>query len=204
MSRPAYGRVGAVAAKPKTEYHARFELDPSGNWLASLVEIPQVQTFGKSLGKARENLLDALALWLGQHVVDLRASVSLVESVSLPGQAQAAVDLARGAREILDAVTREFNDLTAAASLALVDDAHLSVRDAASMLDISHQRVHQIVASVHAERRAEQVRKNLVLVQQHMEQQSAPVPFGQLTANQALLAIALIVVGGALVAAASK
>jgi len=47
-----------------TRYHATFELDEFGNWIAQVTEIPQVHTFGRTLGKAREYLVDALALWL--------------------------------------------------------------------------------------------------------------------------------------------
>jgi predicted RNase H-like HicB family nuclease len=189
-----------AAMKQRTTYNARFELDPSGNWLAGLDEIPQIHTFGKTLGKARENLVDALAQWLGKHVLDVQASIELVPSVSLPPQIQEAIDLVKGAKEIADAVVRELNDLTAAAALALVDDGHLSVRDAAGMLGISHQRVHQIVSSVHSERRADEIRRNLALVQQHVGQQKAMPPSVGLSPNNALLAIALIVVGGALIA----
>src|SRR5437899_22510 len=110
-----------MTPKKKITYHAKFELDPSGNWLADLVEIPQLHTFGKTLGKARENLIAALAQWLGKHVLDVQTSIDLEESVCLPAPAQEALDLANGAREIAEAVTRELNDLTAAAALTLVD-----------------------------------------------------------------------------------
>ena len=50
--------------KVATRYHAAFTLDESGMWLAQIDEIPQVHTFGRTLGKAREYVVDALALWL--------------------------------------------------------------------------------------------------------------------------------------------
>jgi predicted RNase H-like HicB family nuclease/predicted DNA-binding protein (UPF0251 family) len=194
-----------LAAKEKTRYHGIFTLDPSGHWLGELTELPQIRTFGKTLGKARESLLDALASWLGVHTLDIRSSVELDVTVRLPDAVQESLDLARGAREILDAVTRECSELTAAAALALVDDASLSARDAAALLEISHQRVHQIVSAVHAERRAEEVRQNLAEVRKQMTQgPGAKLSIGQLSSNQALLAVALIVVGGALIAASSS
>lgn len=191
--------------KQKTQYHATFELDPSGHWLAGLAEVPQIRTFGKTLGKARENLLDSLASWLGLHTLDLRSSIDLEVVVRLPQPIQESLDLARGAREILDAVTRECSELTAAAALTLVEDANLSARDAAALLNISHQRVHQIVSAVHAERRAEAVRHNLAEVRRQMTVEAGSRPsIGQLSGSQALLAAALIVVGGALLASASS
>jgi predicted RNase H-like HicB family nuclease len=190
---------------PKAVYHGRFELDPSGNWLAELRELPQVRTFGRTLGKAKENLIDALASWNGQHVLDARASIELECTVVLPAAVQEALDLAMGAREILEAITRESSELMAAAALSLVDEAHLSVRDAAGLLDISHQRVHQIISAIHAQRRSEEVRRNVDLVRQHISTEQTALPLvGSLTPAQAFLAAALIVVGGALVVATSN
>jgi len=189
----------------KTTYHAQLELDPSGNWLGEVVEIPQVRTFGRTVGKAEEQLRQALALWLHTHALDVRLDFL---PLRLPDTVQQAVDLVSGAREVAEAVTRELSDLTGAAAVALVDDAHLSVREAAEVLNISHQRVHQIVSAVHAQQRAEELRRNFGAVRDEIEKQrgqsalyaTAGMPVG----NEALLAIALVLVGGALLAAAAS
>ena len=187
----------------KPIFHAKFELDPSGHWIAELDEIPQIRTFGKTLGKARENLWSALAAWHGRHVLDIQRSVELRNAVQLPTNVQEALDLARGTREIAEAINRQLGELTAGAAVSLVDDANMSVRDAAEMLDISHQRVHQIVSAVHNQRRAEEVRRNLALVQQEIgNHQPEAFQAGQLSSNQAILAVALVAAGIALVATA--
>jgi predicted RNase H-like HicB family nuclease len=127
------------------KYHATFELDPSGHWLVEVEEIPQVHSFGRTLGKAREYLLDALALWLDEPVDKLTGQVAF-RSPTLPSDVQETVDMAIAERQIAEAATRVAADLTARASAGLVQDAHLSMRDAADILGLSHQRVQQLLA----------------------------------------------------------
>lgn len=128
------------------KYHAKFELDPSGHWLVELEEIPQVHSFGRTLGKAREYLLDALALWLDEPVDTLVGQVAF-RSPTLPSHVRETVDMAIAERQIAEAATRVAADLTAKASAGLVQDAHLSMRDAADILGLSHQRVQQLLTS---------------------------------------------------------
>jgi predicted RNase H-like HicB family nuclease len=127
-------------------YHATFELDPSGQWLVELDEIPQVHSFGRTLGKAREYLLDALSLWLGEPVEGIGDRV-VFRDPELPSHVQETVDMAVAGRAIADAAARVAADLRARASLELVNDARLSMRDAADILGLSHQRIQQIVAA---------------------------------------------------------
>ena len=133
---------------PKTStatYHAEFSLDPSGQWLAELKEVPQVHTFGRTLGKAREYLVDALALWLNAPADEVRGQIDF-EQPALPEEVRDAVDRALAEKEIAESITRAFRGQVAQAAKALVDDAHLSLRDAAEILGISHQRVQQLVS----------------------------------------------------------
>ncbi len=87
-----------------------FERDDDGYWLVELEEEPRVHTYGRTLAKAREHIVDASALWFEVPPEDL----DLVEDIRLP---------------------------------ALVKDGRLSVRDAADVLGLSHQRVQQLLAS---------------------------------------------------------
>lgn len=130
----------------KATYHARLELDPSGQWLAELEEIPQVHSFGRTLGKAREYLVDALALWLEEPPERIAGLIEFGPP-PLPPRIEEAVRMARAERELAEAATRVATDLTATASIALVDEARLSMRDAADILGLSHQRVQQLVAA---------------------------------------------------------
>jgi len=127
-----------------TRYHANFELDESGVWIAQIEEIPQVHTFGRTLGKAREYLVDALALWLDLPIDDVKDSIDF-HPVKLPAGVQNIVYEATAARAMADAATEAVSELTSAAALALTRDARLSLRDAAELLGVSHQRVQQLV-----------------------------------------------------------
>ncbi|HVX20168.1 MAG TPA: hypothetical protein VHB02_02350 [Acidimicrobiales bacterium] len=128
-----------------TTYHASFTLDPSGQWLVEVDELPQVHSFGRTLGKAREYLLDALALWLDEPVAKVKAKVAF-RSPTLPDDVQHTVAMALAEREIAEAAGRVAAELTQQASTELVNDARLSMRDAADILGLSHQRVQQLVS----------------------------------------------------------
>ena len=128
-----------------TTYHATFELDQSGEWLAQIDEIPEVHTFGRTLGKAQEYVIDALALWLNVPVAHVNGSVEFHEAV-LPSEIKQTIDAAVATRELAVAATNNANEFLANAAVALVDDARLSMRDAARILGVSHQRVQQLVA----------------------------------------------------------
>ena len=126
-------------------YHATFELDDSGNWIAQVTEIPQVHTFGRTLGKAREYVVDALALWLNVPIDTARDSIDF-QPVTLPADVQNLVYEANSARAMAEAANGVMSGLMSTAAVALTQGARLSFRDAAELLGVSHQRVQQLVA----------------------------------------------------------
>ncbi|HVB71909.1 MAG TPA: type II toxin-antitoxin system HicB family antitoxin [Acidimicrobiales bacterium] len=130
-----------------TRYHATFELDESGNWIAEIDELPQVHTFGRTLGKAREYLVDALALWLNVPIDDAKGAIDF-RAVALPEQVQSSVDQAIASRAIAEVAAENAGAMMSDAALALTKVARLSYRDAGELLGISHQRVQQLVSEV--------------------------------------------------------
>jgi predicted DNA-binding protein (UPF0251 family) len=119
-------------------------------WIVELEELPEVHTYGKTLGKAREYIIDALALWLDVSVDVARSRISF-RTPELPPEVSGAVERAVAERRIAESVSRAAAEVMVEASVALVDQAHLSMRDAAEILGISHQRVQQLVSARHAE-----------------------------------------------------
>jgi len=126
----------------KKRYTARFNFE-DGAWLVEIEEIPQVHTFGRTLAKARANVRDALGLWLqAEHpaTLDIRD-----QFVDFSDELTAVVAEANAIRVLLTETSDRAQGLTARASQMLVGEMGLSVRDAAELLHISHQRVHQLV-----------------------------------------------------------
>jgi len=122
---------------------AVFQRDEDGYWLVELAEEPRVHTYGRTLGKAREHIVDAAALWF-----DLApAELDITEDIRLPGPVRASLELARQACQRAQEAQDAASGATREAALALVRDGNLSVRDAADMLGLSHQRVQQLLAS---------------------------------------------------------
>ena len=122
---------------------AVFERDDEGYWLVELEEEPRVHTYGRTLAKAREHIVDATALWFEVAPEEL----NLAEDLRLPAPVKASLELARKQREHAHAAQETAAGATREAARALVKDGHLSVRDAADVLGLSHQRVQQLLAS---------------------------------------------------------
>jgi predicted RNase H-like HicB family nuclease len=110
-------------------------------WVGEVREAPQAHTYGRTLAKAREHLLEALALVLD---VD-QSSVDIVVNVQLEDGIAHLVEVATAARQRAEESAEESRRATEAAALALVRDAKLSRRDAAAALGLSFQRVDQLV-----------------------------------------------------------
>ena len=124
-------------------YTAVFERDEEGFWLVELIEEPRVHTYGRTLAKARDHIRDATALWF-EVAPD---AVTFVEDIRLPMPVRATVERARKERAKAQAVQESAARATRKAARALVEEGRLSVRDAADVLGLSHQRVQQLLAS---------------------------------------------------------
>lgn len=124
-------------------YTAVFKRDEEDFWLVELIEEPRVHTYGRTLAKARDHIREATALWF-EVAPD---AFILAEDIQLPKPVKATVDRARKQRAKAQAVQSAAADATHKAARALVEEGQLSVRDAADILGLSHQRVQQLLAS---------------------------------------------------------
>lgn len=138
-------------------YTVVFEKDaPSGAWTATIDRAQGVScvTQGRSIGEARKRIREALGLYLDDDKA--AAAAELVEKFKLPGAGlSGAVSKALRARE-QSTKAQEIAQQAAAMAARQLTVAGLSTRDAAELLDLSHQRVHQYAskAPVQVERRA--------------------------------------------------
>lgn len=124
-------------------YVAVYERDPwSPAWNVSIEGIAGVHTFGTRLAQARMHVREALALWLdtGESSLEIRDEVRLPK-----GGDEALAELEAG-REQLARARRRLETATARAVQVLRGQG-LSMRDAAELLGLSHQRVAQISAA---------------------------------------------------------
>jgi DNA-directed RNA polymerase specialized sigma subunit len=127
-------------------YHATLELDPhSGHWMADIEDHP-VHTWGRSLGKVKQYAHEALACYLDVKVETVRGHLQFRQP-QLPADVLQALDAADSARTESEQAAARASEAKAAAARALVRDAHLSLRDAAEVLGLSHQRVQQLLAA---------------------------------------------------------
>lgn len=138
----------------ETNYTAEVERDDAGNWIASVPALRGVHTHARTLASLRRYLQDAIALWLEVGLLDAGnpdphvdpESITVELQVKLPARARRAADTARRRRERARGAEAEAAAATREAARALVDSG-LSRRDAAEVLELSHQRVHQLLRS---------------------------------------------------------
>ena len=138
----------------ETTYMAEVERDESGNWIASVPALRGVHTHARTLASLRRHLQDAIALWLEVGLMDSgerdphvdRDRITVELEVKLPTKVRRAAETARRRREQARSAEREAIDSSRAAARALVE-LGFSRRDAAEVLELSHQRVDQLLRS---------------------------------------------------------
>jgi predicted RNA binding protein YcfA (HicA-like mRNA interferase family)/predicted RNase H-like HicB family nuclease len=133
-------RKGVVAVTAGVRSY-RATARRSGEWWAITVpELRGVFTQARRLDQVAGMAREAVALFLG---LDAEAVTITVEPV-LPAPATSAVQAVQRARVEAQAAADRLATAQAAAVRELVGTEHLSSRDAAAVLGISHQRVSQI------------------------------------------------------------
>jgi predicted RNase H-like HicB family nuclease len=121
-------------------YTARLEREDDGRWSVELEGEPRVHTWGKTVDQALTRMREAAALWFQTD----ENSIELVPRPVLPKATARTVDQARQARTEARNADRLAIEQTRKAAVALTGRG-ISMRDAAALLGISHQRVHQLL-----------------------------------------------------------
>jgi predicted RNase H-like HicB family nuclease len=132
----------SMNAKEKTvkTYTARLERESDGRWSVELEEEPRVHTWGKTIDQALTRMREAAALWFQAD----EASIELIPKPVLPRTMGRTVEQARTARDQARNADHLAIEQTRKAAAALTSSG-ISMRDAAAILGISHQRVHQLL-----------------------------------------------------------
>ena len=129
-----------MATKIMNTYRVTYERDESGWWVASVREVRGCHTQGRTVDEARRRIRKAMALF-----VPNARSAKLVDDVRLPATAVKAVRTYAALRKQADEDDRRAA-LAARRAVRILQGGKLkmSARDAARVLGVSHQRVHQL------------------------------------------------------------
>lgn len=129
-----------MVAKAMSTYHVAYRRDESGWWVATVREVRGCHTQGRTVEEARRRIREALELF-----VEDAPSARLVDDVKLPAAAARAIHAYATLRKRADQQNRRAA-LAARRAVRLLRTGTLkmSARDAANVLGISHQRVHQL------------------------------------------------------------
>jgi predicted RNase H-like HicB family nuclease len=121
-------------------YHVAYVRDEAGWWVASVREVRGCHTQGRTVVEARRRVREALDLF-----VDDAKAAKLVDDVKLPATAAKAIRAYASLRKRADQEDRRAA-LAARRAVRLLRGGKLkmSARDAARLLGVSHQRVHQL------------------------------------------------------------
>ena len=122
-------------------YHVDIERDESGAWIATVTGVPGAHTYGRSLRQVRQRTREALSLW-----VDDADNSNLDFELHLSRDARIALRRASSARRATTRARHASSAATSDAAAVLVRDCSLSLRDAAELLGLSHQRLQQLLA----------------------------------------------------------
>jgi predicted RNase H-like HicB family nuclease len=123
---------------PKT-YTAIYDHDADDNaWNVRIKGLTGCQTYGRSIRQAQSRIREALALWLDTDSAQLRVRDQFPAAL-----ASVADDVVR-ARSAAERAGAKAQQQTIEAVKSLTE-LGLSRRDAAELLGLSHQRVHQLL-----------------------------------------------------------
>jgi predicted RNase H-like HicB family nuclease len=121
-------------------YRVSYERDESGWWVASVRGVRGCQTQGRTVDEARRRIREALELF-----VDNARDAPLVDDVKLPTAATRAIRAYASLRKKADEEDRRAARAARRAVWILrTGQLKMSARDAARLLGLSHQRVHQL------------------------------------------------------------
>jgi len=129
-----------MVEKVMKTYRVAYERDESGWWVASVRGVRGCHTQGRTVDEARRRIVEALALF-----VDDARRASIVDEVKLPIAAARAIQAYTSLRKKADEEDRRAaRAARRAVRLLRSGTLKMSARDAARLLGLSHQRVHQL------------------------------------------------------------
>ena len=129
-----------MVEKIMSRYHVAYVRDEAGYWVAAVREVRGCRTQGRTVDEARRRIREALTLFVEDAV-----GADLIDDVKLPATAVKAIRAYATLRKRADQEDRRAA-IAARRAVRLLRGGRLkmSARDAARLLGVSHQRVHQL------------------------------------------------------------
>src|SRR5271170_703580 len=144
--------------RPGQWYEVRYIRDRVNKmWHAEIPKAPEIRIAAHSLDKVEEHARNALAASLNVPASDLH----LRHDYHLGGDAEEAVMTSIEARRIVNEASNQAAQRTAEAARKLTEGLGLNLRDTARILQLSHQRVSQILVEETLHSNAVEVRSRL-------------------------------------------
>jgi predicted RNase H-like HicB family nuclease len=122
-------------------YRIQIERDESGAWIARALDVPGCHTYGRTLRQVKGRIREALGLW-----VDDARSAELLVHVRLPAPVRNELRGALAVRRSAIHAQERAQERLRSAVVEMTGTFGLSLRDAADLIGLSHQRVQQLVA----------------------------------------------------------
>jgi predicted RNase H-like HicB family nuclease len=123
-----------------TTYRIHLGRDENGAWIVRSPDVPGFHTYGRSLRQARNRAREALSLW-----IEDADDAELEFQYHLPKRWREATREFRQARTRAINAEREAQALASDVANYFTAVCGLSLRDAADLLGLSHQRVQQLI-----------------------------------------------------------
>jgi predicted RNase H-like HicB family nuclease len=121
-------------------YRVEVKRDEAGAWVARVPSVPGCHTYGRTLHQVEGRIREALGLWVG----DAEAA-DIVLDVRLPADARQRVRAVHAMRAKATRAQEEAQEQLSMTARELVETHGLSLRDAAELIGVSHQRIQQVL-----------------------------------------------------------
>jgi predicted RNase H-like HicB family nuclease len=121
-------------------YTVKYKRIEDGWWLATVEGVQGCLTQGRTISQTRRRIREALSLF-----VDHADTAKLIDNIQLSGKVQQTLKQFNAVRDRANKEMIRLQDLAHKTVTILIEGTDMSMRDAAELLGLSHQRIHQIL-----------------------------------------------------------
>ena len=128
-----------------TTYRVTVTRDEAGFWIATAPDVPGAHTFARRLDQLPQRMAEAISLFVDLEPTSIGVQLDVdLAGLGLGGDEAEAVHEAEDLRAELAALEARLHAATRRSARALASQG-VTLRDSASLLGVSYQRVHQLL-----------------------------------------------------------